>query len=78
MNKKDRKEIALINDILNEVNDRISDLTTGLEEKQANLEEYFPTMTEQLEDEIIALGYANEYVTDAVETLEEAVEVYKR
>jgi len=75
MNKKDRKEIALINDILNEVNDRISDLTTELEEKQANLEEYFPTMTEQLEDEIMALGYANEYVTDAIETLEEAVEV---
>ena len=75
MNKKDRKEIASINDILNKANDRISELTTELEEKQANLEEYFPTMTEQLEDEIIALGYANEYIKDAVETLEEAAEV---
>ena len=75
MNKKDRKEIALINDILNKANDRISELTTELEEKQANLEEYFPTMTEQLGDEIIALEYANEYITDAIETLEEAAEV---
>ena len=75
MNKKDRKEIALINDILCEVNNRILELTTELEEKQANLKEYFPTMTEQLGDEIIALEYANEYITDAIETLEEAAEV---
>jgi len=75
MNKKDRKEIALINDILDGANDRISELLTELEERQGNIEEYFPDMAEKIGDEITALENANEYVMDAVQTLEEAVEV---
>jgi len=75
MNKKDRKKIASINDILDKANNRILELKIELEEKQANTEEYFPNMTEQLEDEITALGCASEYVTDAIQTLEETVEV---
>jgi len=70
MNKKDKKEIVLINNLLEAANNRILELKSRLEKKQAKIEEFFPIMTEQLRDEIIALGYANGYVKDAVETLE--------
>jgi len=50
-------------------------LTETLEERQGNIEEYFPDMADKMGDEITALENANEYVTDAIQTLEEVAEV---
>jgi len=75
MNKKDRKEIALINDILDGANDRILKLKMELELKQASIEKFFPDTTPNLEREINDLECTIENIDDAIQILKEVTEV---